>query len=545
MKTRSLVLALLLAASVATAQIPLQPGCSMPIMTPNAKPDYMSGCVGNYANSPLPQVSGGVTAVTLLSGGIGYSNHPVVTIDPPGGSGTPAQATAQTHNGSIVSFTITVPGSGYNFVPGVMIADATGLDASASAVVAVVRGTGMRKFVDTLPGLCSVSGLNNLQQCIPIATPDTTTFGATNDFYRIGVREYSRKLHSDLPATKLRGYVQLDSSNSPVGANQYLGPLILAQRNRPVRMLFKNLLATGSAGKLFLPVDSTFMGAGIGADGTAYSQNRSVIHLHGGNTPWISDGTPHQWITPAGEPTNYKKGASFNNVPDMVGTGKLIPSPSPGDGLATYYFTNQQSGRLMWYHDHSYGLTRLNVYAGEVAPYLLYDPAQESALAAATVPGAITNSPDFAHLIPLTIQDKTFVPDTAANGQLNLQDPTWDVANWGGKGNLWFPHLYLPNQNPSDDTGANPMGRWDYGPWFWPPQDPSTFAADGRPYACPTATNANQICPGTPIPSGVPEGYMDTPVINGTAYPVLHVAAAAYRFMILDGANDRYLNLSF
>ena len=33
-------------------------------------------------------------------------------------------------------------------------------------------------------------GLNNLQQCIPIATPDTTTFGATNDFYRIGVRDY-------------------------------------------------------------------------------------------------------------------------------------------------------------------------------------------------------------------------------------------------------------------------------------------------------------------------------------------------------------------
>ena len=199
----------------------------------------------------------------------------------------------------------------------------------------------------------------------------------------------------------------------------------------------------------------------------------------------------------------------------------------------------------MWYHDHAYGLTRLNVYAGEVAPFLLYDPAQESALATATVPGAITNSPDFAHLVPLVIQDKTFVPDTTASGQLNVQDPTWDVAHWGGKGNLWFPHLYLPNQNPSDDTGANPTGRWDYGPWFWPPQDPSTFAADGRPYSCPTVANPSQICPGTPIPSGVPEGYMDTPVINGTAYPVLHVAAAAYRFLILDGANDRYFNLSF
>ena len=118
MKIRSFLITLLLAATVAAAQVPLQPGCSMPVMTPNGKPDYMSGCVGNYANSPLPLVSGGVTGLTLLSGGIGYSNHPVVTIDPPGGAGTPAQATAQIQNGSIAGFTITVPGSGYTFVPG-------------------------------------------------------------------------------------------------------------------------------------------------------------------------------------------------------------------------------------------------------------------------------------------------------------------------------------------------------------------------------------------------------------------------------------------
>ena len=38
-----------------------------------------------------------------------------------------------------------------------------------------------------------------------------------------------------------------------------------------------------------------------------------------------------------------------------------------------------------------------------------------------------------------------------------------------GNGDLWFPHVYMPNQNPEDITGANAMGRWDYGPWFWPP----------------------------------------------------------------------------
>ena len=56
---------------------------------------------------------------------------------------------------------------------------------------------------------------------------------------------------------------------------------------------------------------------------TCYSENRATLHLHGGITPWISDGTPHQWTTPAGENTAYPKGVSVSNVPDM-------PDPGPG-----------------------------------------------------------------------------------------------------------------------------------------------------------------------------------------------------------------------
>jgi hypothetical protein len=39
-----------------------------------------------------------------------------------------------------------------------------------------------------------------------------------------------------------------------------------------------------------------------------YTENRGTVHLHGGYTPWISDGTPHQWTTPATENTQYPKG---------------------------------------------------------------------------------------------------------------------------------------------------------------------------------------------------------------------------------------------
>jgi FtsP/CotA-like multicopper oxidase with cupredoxin domain len=62
----------------------------------------------------------------------------------------------------------------------------------------------------------------------------------------------------------------------------------------------------------------------------------------------------------------------------------------------------------------------------------------------------------------------------------------------------------------------------------------------------PAPANNNLTgCPITPNPSGTPEGFMDTPVVNGVAYPVMHVAPEAYRFQILSAGNDRSWNLSW
>ena len=124
-----------------------------------------------------------------------------------------------------------------------------------------------------------------------------------------------------------------------------------------------------------------------------YSQNRASVHLHGNDTIWISDGSPHQQITPAGETSSlYTKGPSNYNVPDMWfdASGNMITScagqltcavagatNNPGPGAWTLYYTNAQSARLMFYHDHAYGITRLNVYAGEAAGYYVDDPVEE------------------------------------------------------------------------------------------------------------------------------------------------------------------------
>ena len=435
---------------------------------------------------------------------------------------------------------------------------------------------GIRKFVDSLPGL-GPTAANNLAQSIPVAVPDTTTFPGA-DYYEIELGRYTEKMHTDLPPTTLRGYRQ--TNIDPVPPYQYLGPLIVAQRGRPVRVKFTNSLPTGADGDLFIPVDTTVMGAGAGprvgdatrmtTDGQlcaggvkadCYTQNRATIHLHGGVTPWISDGTTHQWITPAAETgTQYPNGVSVYNVPDM---GAQVPAgkPTSNNGAQTFYYTNDQSARLMFYHDHAHGITRLNVYAGEAAGYLITD-ATEQALLAGPLAG-------LGYGTPLVIQDKTFVDART----IGYQDPTW---SWGtgapftytdGKGksttlrppntgDLWWPHVYQPAQNPYDISGTNAMGRWVYGPWFWPPTNTIAFKEIPNPYydcdafgnPIPPATTCRDwqplTTPGTPNPSITAEAFFDTPVVNGTAYPYLDVPAGAVRFRILNASHDRFWNLS-
>ena len=500
-KTKGLVVG----KALTTAQVP----------TPGSVPDYYG--MSNWVNSPQPQGSV-ASAIQLVDGGSGYSDTPTVTITDLYGTGSGATATANVVSGVITGITLTNSGTNYT-APIVTITDATGTGATATATITGPFTSGIRKFVDTLPGL-NAAGANNLGQYIPVAIPDTTTYPGS-DYYEIELGEYTEQMHSDLRPTTLRGYRQTNTSDATVSKFSFLGPMITATKGKPVRIKFTNRLPTGSEGNLFLPVDTTLMGAGMGPNGGMYTQNRATLHLHGGNTPWISDGTIHQWITPAGENTSYPKGVSVRNVPDM---------PDPGPGSMTFFYSNDQSARLMFYHDHAYGITRLNVYAGEAAGYLLTDPAEQQLVSSGIIP---------ADQIPLIVTDKTFV-DPAV---ILKTDPTWNLPLDGTKSNLWLPHVYMPNQNPEDLSGVNPFGRWDYGPWFWPPW-PVAQGPVPNPYYDPTNApwEPSQI-PGVPNLSTFMEAFMDTPLVNGTAYPVLKVEPKAYRFRILNADNDRFLNL--
>jgi len=103
---------------------------------------------------------------------------------------------------------------------------------------------------------------------------------------------------------------------------------------------------------------------------------RVVPHLHGGNVEHESDGKPQAWFTR-----------------DFEQTG-------PDFEKKDYYYANEQPPATLWYHDHSLGITRLNVYAGLAGFYLLRNDHERE-----------LDLPTSDNEIPLVLQDRSFNED--------------------------------------------------------------------------------------------------------------------------------------
>ena len=193
----------------------------------------------------------------------------------------------------------------------------------------------------------------------------------------------------------------------------------------------------------------------------------AVPHLHGGEVPPELDGGPDAWFTSDG---------------NIFGP-KYYSAAIPGNS-ALYKYPNSQEASPIWFHDHTLGVTRLNVYAGLAGGYFIEDPAilptsksttrgTQGSCATGCLP---ENLHPIADVIPIVIQDRMF--DTG--GQLFFQ------ADSAG-GILWA----LNPEHP-----------------YWSP-----------------------------------EFVGDTIVVNGKAWPFLSVEAKRYRFLFLNGSNARTYEL--
>lgn len=353
--------------------------------------------------------------------------------------------------------------SGLNFIAAPGLRRGFFLSSPRSALAFYESPSGViQKFIQPLRGV-GPGG-------IPVAAPDAAPAPVTGvTHYSLDIEQYTDTLHPALGPTTLRGYNPVNPLGGGVQPQKHLGGIIVAQKGKPVQITFTNRLS----GAYPLPIDTTIMGGNL-------DPNRTCVHNHGGLVPWISDGGPHAWFGP---------GADYgDSVPKSF---YQILNPGIADGQAELYYPNNQSARLLWYHDHVWGFTRTNAYSGIASAYIIRDKS-EGLLRNFGLPEFIENGGKYE--LPIVIQDKIFV-----GPNILTDDPTWPGPT--SPGSLWYPHTYETD-------------RWDQQP------------------------------PGPlPDPSVIPEMFGDTMLANGLAYPEATVEARRYRFRILNACQARFLNL--
>ena len=88
-----------------------------------------------------------------------------------------------------------------------------------------------------------------------------------------------------------------------------------------------------------------------------------VAHLHGSHVTPESDGYPEAWWLP-----------NANNLAGFITKGSKydqFDKSNTEPGTAVYQYANDQRATTLWFHDHTLGMTRTNVYAGPTGFYLL------------------------------------------------------------------------------------------------------------------------------------------------------------------------------
>lgn len=121
----------------------------------------------------------------------------------------------------------------------------------------------------------------------------------------------------------------------------------------------------------------------------------TVTHLHGGENPSAFDGGPNQWFTRNG----------------IHGKGYATLKPTAANS-AVYRYPNQQEATMLLFHDHTLGITRINVFAGLVTGYIIRDQFDTG------LPDNPLRLPSGQQEVELILQDRQF--DT--NGQLLFPD---------------------------------------------------------------------------------------------------------------------------
>lgn len=354
---------------------------------------------------------------------------------------------------------------------------------------------------------------------IPPVMPKAGTIkrsgGKNVDYYEISMTQFSQQiLPLGFPATTVWGYGAVTAEKKN-GLLLHNAPslTIEASYNTPVQVKWINDLKDASGNYLphLLPVDQTLHWANP-PGGTAGRDTRPtftstpgpytgpvpiVTHVHGAvGVGDESDGYAEAWYLPAAGniPAGYATEGTWYDFFKGKSAGKF--GTAWGPGFANFEYPNLGRPSTDWYHDHTLGMTRLNVYAGPAGFYIIRGGPQGDDFVldsrtglTAVLPGPAPKENDkfppnkTYYEIPIAIQDRSFNSD----------------------GSLFYP-----------DTRA-------------------FFDGITGPYI-----------PDTDIsPLWNPEFFGNTMMVNGNTWPFQVVERRRYRFRFLNGCQSRFLILDF
>ena len=391
---------------------------------------------------------------------------------------------------------------------------------SVGGVGLFVRGT-PNQLVAALPG-GSLDPLSIPRFQTPLLIPPVmpkagaivAQAGKNIDYYEISVEQFSQQiLPNGFPQTTVWGYgpVAKDKKKALLLHNAP-SLTIEADWNRPVRIKWVNGLLDEQGKYLphLLPVDATLHWAnppgGVGGRDTRPASNAAldlyegpvpiVTHVHGAvGVGDESDGYPEAWYLPAARdiPAEYAKVGTWYKFFRQKAVTRFGAAWEPGS--AVFQYPNDNRASTLWYHDHTLGLTRLNVYAGPAGFYLVRGgPAGDDAAVdsrtglPAVLPGPAPKANDTIpskktyYEIPIAIQDRSFNAD----------------------GSLFYPDSREFFDGASDflpDTDLSPV--WN------------------------------------------PEFFGNTIMVNGKTWPFQTVEKRRYRMRFLNGCQSRVLILDF
>ncbi len=350
----------------------------------------------------------------------------------------------------------------------------------------------------------------------PPAMPLSKGSNKNKDKYNIAVRQFNQQiLPPGLPETTVWSYGSTDFPGTVAegGTFNYPAFTIEAKWNKTVQVQWMNELVDAAGNPLphLLPVDPTLHWANpIGmrdrrpspAD-TAYWQHPYlqgpnggytgpvpiITHVHGAHTTEDSDGYAEAWYLPAQAALDpnitFTTGTFFDYFNTKYGHGWT-------PGAATFKYPNDQPASTLWYHDHTLGMTRLNVYAGPAGFWLIRGGLNDLNLGY-VAPGVGDDPFGEYTEIPIAIQDRSF----NADGSLFYPD---NRAFFEGLSILQLLIPFIPD-----------------------------IACDGL------------FSDVSPIWN--PEFFGNMMVVNGRTWPYLDVEQTRYRFRFLNGCNSRFLIL--